>query len=199
MVQKVQGVTFYQFTCTKPYKQAFQAGQRVEIGEAYTPFFGFYEGSRQYPVTLQNGSILQVPATKFLDQVRDGAINCPQLPKIASEVARHYMMLARELLMEQIRLESYPDAPSRQRCLYLAGTVEEARQWQQRIGEPGAIRSIEVTGTVHRADSNLLLGDSEPLSVTRERAHAYWRGEVSQNPALETLFVGEGLITAADL
>jgi hypothetical protein len=40
-----------------------------------------------------------------------------------------------------------------------------------------------------------LLGDSEPLSVTRERARKYWQGEASESPQWETLFVGEAKVT----
>jgi hypothetical protein len=199
MVEQVTRRMLYQFTCTKPYKQAFVADQKVTIGSEYTPFFGFYESSRQYDVTRPDGTVAWIKAIAFLRQVKDGQINCPNLSQIASEIATHYIMLARELLMEQTRLEDYPAAPSRQRCLYLADTVDEARQWQHRIGEPAEICSIECTGTIHRADANLLLGDSEPLSVTRQRAHAYWRGELSDHPHLETLFVGNATITAVGL
>jgi hypothetical protein len=38
------------------------------------------------------------------------------------------------------------------------------------------------------------LGGSEPLSVTRERARTYWRGEAGQNPEMETLFVGDAKV-----
>ena len=62
------------------------------------------------------------------------------------------------------------------------------------IIDPGSVCSIEVTGLIHRVDSNLLLGDSEPLAIRRERANAYWQGEVSDRPAMETLFVGDALI-----
>lgn len=55
------------------------------------------------------------------------------------------------------------------------------------------------TGIIHRADARLLLGDSEPLSVTKERARRYWRGEIGQDPEMETLFVGDAVITGFGL
>jgi Protein of unknown function (DUF2441) len=85
--------------------------------------------------------------------------------------------------MEEVRREIAPDAPSRQRCLWLADSLEEARAWQVRLGGASArILRLNVSGGVHRADAALLLGDSEPLSQTYARARSYWRGEHSATP-----------------
>lgn len=200
MVEQVSGRKLFHLTETKPYKQALVLAQVVKIGEDFTPFFGFYEGSRTYPVTLENGSAVQVPAVKFLKQVQAGNINCPTLPTVAADVAQHYVMLCRELIMEEIRLAEFKgEPPSRQRCLYACETVEEARYWKQLVGLGSTICELTCTGTIHHADASLLLGDSEPLSVTRERARNYWRGEAGESPQWETLFVGEAKVTAIEL
>jgi hypothetical protein len=136
---------------------------------------------------------------KFLTKVNEGIISSPRLSEIALGVARHYLMLARELIMEEVRVRDFCDAPSRQRCLYLSDTLEDARFWRQRIGDGGEICSLSCTGVAHRADGGLLVGDSEPLSMTRERASRYWRGENTEKPEWETLFVGEALVTAVGL
>jgi hypothetical protein len=104
-------------------------------------------------------------------------------------------MLVRELIMEQVRIKIAPDAPSRQRCLWLADTLDEAKSWQARLGG-GSIARLQVRGTVHRADASHLLGDSEPLTVTYDRASKYWRGENSNAPELETLFCGSAKVLA---
>lgn len=193
-------VESFHLTETKPYKQAFVLAQVVKIGEGFTPFFGFYEGSRTYPVTIENGSTVQVPAVKFLKQVQAGNINCPTLPTVAAEVAQHYVMLCRELIMEEIRLAKFNgEPPSRQRCLYACENVEKARYWKQFVGADSTICELTCTGTIHRADASLLLGDSEPLSVTRERARRYWRGDAGESPQWETLFEGEAKVTAIGL
>lgn len=199
MVEQVNDRTFYHVTVAKPYKQAFVQDQVVQVGQQPNPFFGFYEGSREYPVTQGDGSVLQVKAVAFLTHVRDGAINSPQFAAIATEVATHYVMLARELVMEQIREDEFPCAPSRQRCLFVCNSLEEAHYWQQRIGDGGVVCSLRCSGTIHRADARLLLGDSEPLSVTKERSRQYWRGEASNNPEWETLFEGDAVVTAIGL
>jgi hypothetical protein len=136
MVERVSGRKLFHLTETKPYKNAFVADQVVQIGESYTPFFGFYEGARTYPVTVENGTTVQVPAVKFLKQVLAGNIKSQMLPTIAAEVAQHYVMLCRELIMEEIRLAEFDGRPpSRQRCLYACESVEEARYWKQLVGQ----------------------------------------------------------------
>jgi Protein of unknown function (DUF2441) len=196
MVEQVSNFKLYHVTLTKPYKEAFVANQSIKAGSDYNPFFGFYEGSREYPVTQADGNVTMIKAVAFLRQARDGLINAPQLGTIAAEVATHYVMLCRELLMEEIRQNEFSsEPPSRQRCLFGCGSLAEAQYWNKRIGENGKICELTCSGTIHRADARLLLGDSEPLSVTRERARAYWRGDLGQNPEMETLFVGDATVS----
>jgi len=196
MVQLVSDRKLFHLTDTKTYKQPLVMGQVVQIGETYTPFFGFYECSITCPVTLDNGTTVQVPAVKFLKQVQAGKINSPTLSIIAANVAQHYLILCRELIMEEIRVAEFKgEPPSRQRCLYACESIEEARNWKQFVGPDSIICELTCTGTIHRADASLLLGDSEPLSVTRDRARKYWRGEAGTTSQWETLFVGEAKVT----
>jgi hypothetical protein len=201
MVEQVTDRKLYHVTVAKPYKQPFTAGQAVRIGDTNNPFFQFYEGSREYPIT-HNGAMVNVKAVAWLRQVRDGTINTSPdiLARIGTEVAIHYVMLCRELIMEEIRRDEFKsEPPSRQRCLYACDTLDEAQYWNQRIGENGTICELTCTGSIHRADAKLLLGDSEPLSLTRDRARAYWRGEAGEAPELETLFVGKATVTGFGL
>lgn len=166
------------------------AGAKLRVGGSVNPFFGFYQNSRTYPVDTPQGRI-NCKAIKFLNSVRDGQINCPNLPQIAAEVAQHYVMLSRELIMEEVRKEIAPDAPSRQLCVWLAQDLSEAQHWATRLGNQGVIFRVSLSGSVHRADAGFLLGDSEPINVTYDRAKKYWQGENSDTPEMETLFVGE--------
>ena len=87
-------------------------GATVEATSNHNPFFGFYENPRIYSVTTPNETV-QVPAMAFLRMVRDGGVQCSNLPPIAYEIAQHYVMLAREILMEQVRKELDENLPSR--------------------------------------------------------------------------------------
>jgi hypothetical protein len=189
---KAKKTELFHISAPAGHKIQLVSGKKFVAGEAHNPFFGFYEQPRTYDVARQGGGFDRYTAIAFLRAVRDGGIqDCTGLAVFACEIAQHYQMLARELLMEQVRDADYPRLPSRQSCLWACNTIEEARLWQGKLGTGSTICRLEVTGTVHRADSKLLLADSEPLSRTIERAHAYWRGEVSDNPEMETLVAGD--------
>jgi hypothetical protein len=203
MVEKISDRKLYQITSTNNYKQAFVPNQQLTIGGEHNPFFRFYETALEYPITDgQPGTIINVNAVDWLYRVRAKTIltSYEILAEKAFEVSQHYMMLARELIMEQIRLEEFGgEPPSRQTCLFLSDTVEEARTWIPLLGGQGAVCELICTGTILRADSRLMVKISEPLSVTKDKARAYWRGEASTDPRIETLFAGDAIVSAVGL
>ncbi|WP_144577097.1 DUF2441 domain-containing protein [Agrobacterium sp. DE0009] len=181
-----------------PYspKLPLEIGYTTTIGQNPNPFFNFYENARTYPVNLANGDIIQVPAIRFLKAVRSGEITPANLAGDALDIAQHYLMLARELLYEEVRVRDHADLPSRQTCLWASDNIEEARAWAVKLGGRARIFRLRVVGLKHRADANLLLGDSEPLSATYKSAEAYWSGESSSMPLWETLI--SGAVTLVD-
>jgi hypothetical protein len=201
MVEKVAERKFYQVTSTGTYKQAFVLNQKIVVGNEHNPFFRFYEGVLQYPIKdSQTGATIQVNAVEWLHRVRVGTIrpsSCKILAAKAWEVSQHYVMLARELIMEQIRLEEFAaEPPSRQTCLFLSDTSDEAKGWLPALGGHGSICELVCTGTIHKADSRLMVKSSEPLSVTKEKTRAYWKGEASASRRMEILFNGEAIVSA---
>jgi len=203
LVKHVRNRKFYQITLTNSYKQAFVLEQSVEIGKEYNPFFRFYENTLNYPVTDGNtGASIQVNAVEWLHRVRMKTIltSYEILAEKAFEVSQHYLMLARELIMEQIRVEEFAGKPpSRQKCLFLCETVEEAKTWLPLLSGTGAVCELTCTGKFLRTDSSLMVKTSEPLSVTRDKARAYWSGDASSDPRMEILFEGEAKVTAIGL
>lgn len=184
----------FHVTRNLPYgpSSSLAAGTTISVGEIHNPFFGFYENAQSYPVTLQSGEVVQVPAIRFLRAVHAGEVNPHNLPKTALDVSTHYMMLARELLFEEVRgrTDATLRLPSRQTCLWASESLEEAYTWANKFEGPSRILRLQVTGACHRADSKLLLDDSEPLSQTYSKAEAYWRGEGSPDPHWELLVSG---------
>jgi len=203
MVEIVSDQKLYQVTSTNHYKQAFVPNQRLTIGGEPNPFFRFYDTTLEYPVTDgQTGAPIQINAVDWLHRVRTKTIltSYDILAEKAFEVSQHYMMLARELVMEQIRLEEFGgEPPSRQTCLFLSDTIEQARTWIPLLGGHGAVCELICTGTILRADSRLMVKVSEPLSFTKDKARAYWRGEASTDPRMETLFAGDAVVSAVGL
>jgi hypothetical protein len=170
-------------------------GDVINVGASTNPFFRFYENhARTYQVTnSQTGEVFQVPAIKFLGLVRDGTVTTTALPEVAHDTAKHFLMLARELLWENVRLAEFQGAPSRQRCIWLVETLEDVKNWiaQMRF-KPNHYSVIRVRayGLALRVDSNNLAGDSEPLPIWFEKSRAYWSGKDSPHPLREVLFEG---------
>jgi len=170
-------------------------GDIFEIGGTTNPFFGFYEEhQRTYPVTeTPTGIVHQVPAMKFLRLVKDGEVTSTDLPTIARDTANHFLMLVRELLWENVRLAEFPEAPSRQRCIWLIESMANVTNWISHLGfKPNhySVVRVRATGRALNVDGNYLAGDSEPLPVWFEKARAYWSSKNTQNPLPEVLFEG---------
>lgn len=114
MVEEVENRKLYQVTSSSPYKTTFSLGQKVDIGSEPNPFFKFYETTLEYPVTDgSTGMPYNLNAIEWLHRVKSGMLRTvPQtLADIAWQVSQHYMMLARELLMEHLRLEDFGGEP----------------------------------------------------------------------------------------
>src|SRR5689334_8757887 len=81
-------------------------GSIIEIGQQTNPFFRLYETwQRTYDVTnVDTKEVLRVPSIRFLRCVKEGSVTTDALPTIAHDVANHFLMLARELFWENVRL-----------------------------------------------------------------------------------------------
>ena len=199
-VQKVNNELFFHVNSNanlSPY-DLMRKGATVRIGESKAPFFRIYEAwQRTYPVTLKNGGVQEVPAMRFLNEVNAGNITPANLPQTAYEVANHFLMLARELLWETIRLNEFPEAPSRQRCIWLTRTLDQAREWVKILRFQSSTYSIVYLRAQGRAldtDGRLLAGESEPLPIWYDKARKYWRGELTEEPWPEVIFDGSVVV-----
>jgi hypothetical protein len=197
MPQTVTRETFFHINSNanaSPYR-LMQVGDVIDVGSQSNPFFRFYEvHKRTYPVTdSATKEVYQVPAMKFLSLAQEGTITSSTLPKIARDTANHFLMLARELFWENVRLSEYPDAPSRQRCIWLITSIEDTKAWLKTLKfQPPAYSVVRlcVSGRALHVDGSFLAGDSEPLPVWAEKSRAYWSGKQSSSPQQEVLFEG---------
>ena len=191
MTENVESQRFFHVTRHLSYNSnaPLVTGLKIEAGIVHNPFFRFYEGEINYPVTTPEG-IVHCKAIRFLSAVKNGEIESRNLAHIAHGVAQHYLMLARELIMEEVRKDVDSNLPSRQSCLWMVETESDAKYWQKRLNGVSCIVVLKVHGVIHRTDASLLLGDSEPLSETYNRARRYWCGETSEHAEREVLFKG---------
>ncbi|ALZ61958.1 hypothetical protein FORC13_2897 [Bacillus cereus] len=101
----------------------------------------------------------------------------------------------RETIMEMVRLQEYPNYPSRLSCLYAAKSYEDALKWKALFDsynrEVLQIVKLRVIGSSFEGDGNLLpKEDAIPFSQKMEQAREYWKGNVN-NELPELLINGE--------
>ncbi|MGN4443801.1 DUF2441 domain-containing protein [Bacillus cereus group sp. MYBK79-1] len=116
-----------------------------------------------------------------------------------TKVVMNYMdqtiRAVRETIVEMVRLQEFPEYPSRLSCLYAAKSYEDALKWKALFDsynrEVLQIVKLRVIGNSFKGDENLLpKEDGIPFSQKIEQAREYWRGNDS-NELPELLINGE--------
>ncbi|WLR42343.1 DUF2441 domain-containing protein [Bacillus carboniphilus] len=121
------------------------------------------------------------------------------LEKENADLAINYMgqtiRAVREVIAEMVRLQEYPEYPSRLSCLYAAKSYEDALKWKQLFDsyhrDVLQIVKLKVLGTSFEGDATLLpKEDGVPFSKKIEQAREYWNGNGS-NQLSELLLNGK--------
>ncbi|MFK4377924.1 hypothetical protein ABH948_003331 [Bacillus sp. RC218] len=100
----------------------------------------------------------------------------------------------RETIVEMVRLQEFPEYPSRLSCLYASKSYEDALKWKALFDsynrEVLQIVKLRVIGSSFEADGKLLpKEDGIPFSQKIEQAREYWKGNV-RNELPELLING---------
>lgn len=101
----------------------------------------------------------------------------------------------REVIVEMVRLQEYPEYPSRMSCLYATKSYEDVLKWKELFDSYNRkvlqIVKLRVIGNSFEGDGNLLpKEDGVPFSQKIEQAKEYWQGNV-KNELPELLIDGE--------
>lgn len=121
------------------------------------------------------------------------------LNKADAEVVSRYMgqtiRAIREVITEMVRLQDYPQLPSRLSCLYAAKTYGDALKWKELFDSYNRkvlqIVKLRVKGNCFEGDANLLpKEDGVPFAQKIAQANEYWTGN-SKNELPELLINGE--------
>ncbi|PFN05148.1 MULTISPECIES: DUF2441 domain-containing protein [Bacillus cereus group] len=116
-----------------------------------------------------------------------------------TEVAMKYVdqtiRAIREVIVEMVRLQEYPNYPSRLSCLYAAKSYEDVLKWKELFDSYNRnvlqIVKLRVVGSSFEGDGNLLpKEDGAPFSLKIEQAKEYWKGNVN-NELPELLINGK--------
>lgn len=90
----------------------------------------------------------------------------------------HLDVAIRELAMEQVRQERYPQYPSRMACLYVSRELAPAKEWASyfaRLGRPTyAVAELEVEGRCFVGDAINCFDGTPDQADNLARAERYW-------------------------
>ena len=93
---------------------------------------------------------------------------------------KHHLDVAlRELAMEEVRREKYPQYPSRMACLYVSRELEESRRWGEffaRIGRPTyAIVELKITGRIFVGNACNCFDGMPDKAANLAQSERYWQ------------------------
>ena len=95
------------------------------------------------------------------------------------ELEHHLKVALRELAMEEVRKEKYPNYPSRLASLYVSNTMDEAEKWYNlfiELGRPTySIVKVEVDGNVYVGDANNCFDGTIDKNQNLKLAEIYWK------------------------
>ena len=119
--------------------------------------------------------------------------------KYKNEELTHKVDVAlRELALEKVRKEKYPEYPSRMASLYVSKTFEEAEQWGDyfaKLGRPTyGIAKIKVSGRVFEGDAYKCFDGVIDEKENLRQAEIYWKNEANEDgcePIVEILADGD--------
>ena len=130
-------------------------------------------------------------------RIRDGEdISGALADFIKSDLDKWAKVAYRELALEKVRKEHYPDYPSRMACLYTSRALEDAEKWAdffQKVGRTVySIVKLKIVGNIFDGDAcNCFDGTTDENENVR-LAHRYWKNDVIiENPVIETLVDGD--------
>ena len=91
----------------------------------------------------------------------------------------HLDVALRELAMEEVRREKFPQYPSRMACLYVSRAVEDSRQWASYfagLGRPTyAIVELKITGRVFEGNACNCFDGTPEKAANLAKAEHYWQ------------------------
>lgn len=115
-----------------------------------------------------------------------------------TELSHSVDVALRELALEKVRKEKYPQYPSRMASLYVSRTYEEAARWADyfaSLGRPTyAVAKIEVNGRVYYGDAYKCFDGTISEEENLRQAEIYWLNgpnEDGREPIVEVLVDGE--------
>ncbi|WIW70638.1 DUF2441 domain-containing protein [Anaerosinus gibii] len=218
VIEYIQDKEFFHISVPKFYSQfpEWSLNETRFIGKTTNPFFSYYDKT-SYQV-LDKTKTTAYPFNKIanvMNEIISGRTQIPHdLPnfyhcnpnRCFSELYSYfkdYLLLTREWIYEEVRKESFPHLPSRQKGLWVIPINESLKAsltfWEKNLvsNENAKFLKLKLTGKLHLTSEEFLLSDSLSLDQFRQTAFKYWLGcNNPKNPEqLECIFEGFASVT----
>ena len=132
----------------------------------------------------------------FKDKVEEIYKNPKEYENV--ELEHHLKVALRELAIEEVRKEKYPNYPSRLASLYVSNTLDEAEKWYNlfiKLGRPTySIVKVEVDGNVYVGDAYNCFDGTIDKNKNLKLAENYWKYKENlegKEPIVEILASGK--------
>lgn len=112
------------------------------------------------------------------------------------ELQHHTSVALRELALEKVRINQYPNYPSRMACLYVSKTLDEAEKWFDyfiRLGRPTfQIVKLRIKGNVFYGDADKCFDGRLTEKENLNLAQKYWANKnFDESSIIEMLVDGD--------
>ena len=119
-----------------------------------------------------------------------------------NKLEHHISVALRELALEKVRVEKYPDYPSRLACLYVSENLEEAEKWFDyfvSLGRPTfQIGKLKIFGNVFYGDAAKCFDGKLTEKDNLLLAERYWENKNFDKASISEMLV-DGDIEVIDI
>lgn len=119
-----------------------------------------------------------------------------------AHILESYDVAIKEIALEEVRKEKFPNLPSRLHCMYLSinkdialANAESMRQSREKNGSHFQVVAVKLNGTIFKAGKVYVFRESKSYQYYKEKANAYWQQKgLKDEDVKEVLFEGKAEI-----
>lgn len=189
-MEKVKDLILYQVATDRNYKvgDKYTFGE-ADNGQAYHIYNTVYQDENHKPLHVVGFNNLKKSIFKNKKLLID-----------LSQAISKYDFALRELALEDVRREQFPQLPSRMKCMFLTDDKKECLDNLPKFAKVGygsfyQAVAVKASGTVFYARDFVVARAGLSINQYKEQAVKYWsQDQNSTTKAKEILFVGEAEI-----
>ncbi len=188
-MQKVKDLILYQVATDRNYK----VGDKIYFGEDFNGQMKIFDFSFN-----QNGKPLH--ELGFKHAKKKGIFKNKQLEIDMALALQNYDLFMREIALEEVRKEKFPELPSRFKCMYLSECKEDVFKnieimANKKLNKTYQAVAVKLNGQIFCARDFGLRRPGVSFNEYKQLAEKYWsQDQKSKTKAKEILFVGEAEI-----